>query len=260
MRRFAALVPLVLVLVLVACGGGGGESGGSDNPLVDAANATAEAGSESTSMTGIVAYDQTRLELEGEGGYNHTTEEGFQQLVVTVPTGEKPTLDEIFVRNVLWMKSDLFTAVLPEGKEWVKVDVAKAGTNLGFNFKALMGTTPADVLRQLQRTSPPIEELGEEEIDGVETTHYRASIDTAKIPRGDNLQRLADARYRPIDVWVDGDDLVRQVRLDYTAKVDPAMATRATVRLTMKLFDFGTTVDVEPPPANLVVDSTESVR
>jgi hypothetical protein len=254
MRRWLLLAPLALVLA--ACGGGG--SKGSGNPLVDAANATAEAGSESTSMTSTVAYEQTRLELEGEGGYNHATDEGYQHLTVTVPTGDTPVLDEIFVQNVLWMKSELFSAALPEGKEWLKVDIGKAGMRLGFNFKAVMGTTPADVLKQLQRTSEPIETVGEEEIDGVETTHYRASIDPAKIPAADRLQRLSGSRYRPIDVWVDGDDLVRQVRFDYTAKVDPAQTTRARVRLTMKLFDFGTTVDVEPPPASLVVDATEA--
>ena len=36
------------------------------------------------------------------------------------------------------MKSTLFASALPAGKEWVKVDINKAGKNLGFNFKALM--------------------------------------------------------------------------------------------------------------------------
>ena len=49
---------------------------------------------------------------------------------------------------------------------------------------------------------------------------------------------------------------MRQVRLDYTAKIDPATDIRAHVRLTMKLDDFGTTVDVEPPAADITVDAT----
>jgi hypothetical protein len=58
---------------------------------------------------------------------------------------------------------------------------------------------------------------------------------------------------------VDGDGLVRQVKFDYTTLVDPAQAPRARVLLTMKLSDFGETVDVEPPPAKTVVDVTAPV-
>jgi hypothetical protein len=49
------------------------------------------------------------------------------------------------------------------------------------------------------------------------------------------------------------------VRLDYTAKADPTRPERAHAVITMKLLDFGATVDVEPPPAGLVVDATDPV-
>ena len=42
-----------------------------------------------------------------------------------------------------------------------------------------------------------------------------------------------------------------------TAIVDPSQTVRARVKLQMKLSDFGATVDVDPPPANLVVDATD---
>ena len=92
-----------------------------------------------------------------------------------------------------------------------------------------MGQTPADVLKQLQRTATPVKTIGTETIDGVETTHYRAAIDTRKIPAADKFQKLTRSVYKPIDVWVDGDGRVRQVRFDYTTKIDPAMAPRARV-------------------------------
>ena len=255
MRRVLLLLA-PLALVLAACGGGGKTTSGSGNPLVDAANATAEAGSETTSMTGKVILPAQTLALRGNGGYDHATDEGWQHVVVTVPGAGSPTIDEIFVKGVLWMKSILFTDSLPSGKQWVKVDINKAGKNLGFNFKALMGQTPTDVLKQLQRTATPVKTVGTEEIDGVETTHYRAAIDTRKIPAADNFQKLTKATYKPIDVWVDEDGRVRQARFDYTAKVDPSMAARARVVLTMKLSEFGATVDVEPPAAKLVVDAS----
>lgn len=251
MRKLLLLVPVALILV--ACGGGKStESSG--NALLDAAEATAAAESELTSMTGKVILPTRTLTLKGDGGYAHTTDEGWQHVDVSIPGAGDASIDEIFVKGVLWMKLDLFAEVLPTGKQWVKVDLATAGRGLGFNFKALMGQTPADVLKQLRRTATPVTTVGTEEIDGVETTHYRAAIDTTKIPAADNFQKLTTAAYKPIDVWVDEDGQIRQVKFDYTTKIDPAAPERARVLLTMKLADYGTTVDVVPPAANLVVD------
>jgi hypothetical protein len=257
MRRVLLLAPLAFMLA--ACGGGGKSASSSGNPLVDAAKATAAAESEKDATTGTVSYGTSKLLLNGQGGYNHTTDEGWQHLVLTVPGVGRPSLDEIFVKNVLWMKSPLFSRTLPKGKEWVKVDLEQAGKNLGFDFKALMGQTPADALTELERTSTPVTKIGTETIAGVETTHYRAAIDPRKIPAADTFQKLTAAAYKPIDVWVAKDGRVAQVRFDYTAKVDPAKPQRARVLLTMKLSDFGETVDVAPPAPGLVVDAAAPV-
>ncbi len=259
MRRLARLLPLAsLVLALAACGGGGEEEQ-STTPLLDAAEATAAAGTQMTATTATITYTVNALRLQGEGGYNHTTDEGWQHVTLRLPAGAA-TMDQVFVRSSLWMKSDeLFGADLPSGKQWLKYDANKAGADSGFNFKALMGQTPADVLKQLQRAKEPPTEVGSALVDGEETTHYRAPIDTKKIPAADNLQRLTKSVYKPIEVWVDEDGLVRQVRFDYTALVDPAEPVRARVRMTMKLSDYGATVDVEQPAASLVVDATAPV-
>jgi hypothetical protein len=253
MRRLLLLAPLAIALA--ACGGGGSE--GSGNPLLDAADATVEAGSELTATTASVTYPNAKIALKGEGGYNHATDEGWQHMTLTVPTGTGQ-MDQVFLRSALWMKSaDIFGSDLPADRPWLKFDSNTANSESGFNFKGLMGQTPADVLKQLQRTDAAVTEVGTAMIDGVETTHYRAKIDPKKVPKADNLQRLSGLALKPIDVWVDGDDLVRQVRFDYTTRVYFDQPMRARVRMTMKLSDFGATVDVEPPPAKSVVDATE---
>jgi hypothetical protein len=251
MRR---LLPLsLLVVVLAACGGGG--SSGSGNPVADAAIATKAAGTELTKTDAKVTYPEQTFTL---AGYNHATGEGWQHLTLTVQAAQR-VIDEAFIGNVLWMKSDLFASLLPAGKEWLKVDTAKAGKQLGFNFKGLMGETSADVLAQLQRTAVPVTTIGKETVDGVDTTHYRASIDPKKVPANDRIQKLTASAYKPVDVWVDGDHLVRQVKLDFTTKAYTNQAMRAHVLLTMKLSDFGATVDVEPPTPSTVVDVTAPV-
>jgi hypothetical protein len=251
MRRLLLLAPLVLVLA--ACGGGGDE--GSGNPLADAADETAAQVSELTTTNSKVVTPEDTLVLAGQGGYNHETAEGWQHYTVTV-TGAKPALDEVSIGNVLWLKSDLFASILPAGKEWIKLDMTKATKDLGFNAKGLLSTTPGDVLSQLQRTKTPVQTIGEETIDGVDTTHYRSTVDPKKMPAADRLQKLTSPAYKPIDAWVDDDGLLRQVKLDYTTKVATNDAARAHVTLTMKLHDFGATVDVEAPAAGTVVDAT----
>ena len=57
-------------------------------------------------------------------------------------------------------------------------------------------------------------------------------------------------------MWVDGDNHVRQVKLDYTTNAYLNPSQRAHVLLTMKLAEFGATVDVERPAASTVVDAT----
>jgi hypothetical protein len=246
----------LLVLVLVACGGkkASDESG----PIATAVEKTTEEGSEKTTTTGSVVLAGQTLRFHGQGGFDHATQEGYQELDVSVPGGGTTSVDEVFIGNVFWLKSPLFENTLPSGKEWFKVDLARANRLLGFNFKALLGQTPDDALELLGRTAEPVTTVGEEEIDGVQTTHFRARIDPRKVPAKDKLQQLSAAVYQPVDVWIDGGDLVRQVRLDYTAKADPAKPQRAHAVITMKLGDFGLTVDVEPPPASLVVDAAAS--
>jgi hypothetical protein len=254
MRR---LLPLALfALLLAACGGGG--SSGSGNPVADAVTATEKQVTELSHTTGKVTYPEQTFSLAGEGGWNHQTNEGWQHLTLMVQSAKR-VLDEAFIGNVMWLKSDLFSSVLPSGKEWLKVDTAKAGKKLGFNFKGLLGESNADVLRQLERTATPVKTIGKETVDGVETTHYRATIDPKKIPKTDRIQKFTSPAYKPIDVWVDGHDLVRQVKLDYTTKAYTNQAMRAHVLLTMKLSDFGTTVDVEPPAPSTVIDVTAPV-
>jgi hypothetical protein len=255
MRRLVLLFPLAFALA--GCGGGGGnEKKSTDNPLVEAAQKTADAVSEATTTTATVRYPGRTLRFEGRGGYNHRTDEGWQHLQVVLP-GVTGAMDEIFIKHALWMKSaELLGNDLPTGVEWLKYDVNKARKGSGPIFKTLLGQSAGDVLAQLRRTKPSVKTVGTETIHDVETTHYRAAIDPNKAPKTDRFQALTKAVYKPVDVWVDEDGLVRQVRLAYTTNIDPANDVRANVRLTIKLDDFGTTVDVEPPGADITVEAT----
>jgi hypothetical protein len=253
------LVPAAGVAAVLALAGCGGTKAENTDPIGTAVEKTIEQGSERTSVNGTVTLQGRPLQLTGQGGFDHVKQEGYQELEVTVPGSGSSRVDEVFVKSAFWLKSPLFTGSLPKGRQWVKVDLRRAGRSLGFNFKALLGQTPDDALEQLRRTGTGVSEVGEEEIDGVQTTHYRAPVDPRKVPANDKMQRLTAASYKPVDVWIDGDDLVRRIRLDFTARADPAQPVRAHAVITMTLSDFGAPIDVEPPAASLVVDATAPV-
>ncbi len=100
------------------------------------------------------------------------------------------------------------------------------------------------------------EVVGEEEVRGERTTHYRGTYDVARALRGARgLQQAAlrsslgvaagSVTQAPYDVFLDGDGRLR--RLTQTIEV-PSGAQTLTVTSTLELYDFGVPVIVASPP------------
>jgi hypothetical protein len=254
-KRFWLVAPLALALV--ACGGSKSALDPND-PLGSAATNTEEAGTHKMGLTARVTLGSQTVALTGEGAFDEAARRGRLDLTLTIPGAGTAELDEVFNKASIFVKSPLFAQALPPGKQWIRIDAAKAGEQVGFNFKAIMGQTPTEVLAHLRRASTDVTEVGEEDLNGVATTHYRAEIDIDKLV-ADRVQKLTDASYKPIDVWVDDEGRVRRVKLDFTSKVDPTAAARTHSVLTVDFSDFGTEVDVQVPPARQVVEATDTV-
>jgi hypothetical protein len=70
------------------------------------------------------------------------------------------------------------------------------------------------------------------------------------------LKQRANVEKVPVEVWVDEDGLVRREVLRYEdMRFAPGQTGDMTIR--MELYDFGVTVDVEPPPGDQVTDLGE---
>jgi hypothetical protein len=158
-------------------------------------------------------------------------------------------IDEVLDGTIVYMKSPLFAAALPAGKTWLKLDLAKVGKSQGIDLSQLMGQDPAQSFAQLQ-ASGQVTKVGDETIDGVDTTHYRGRIDLSKLPQGAKVAALAHAKYGPYDVWIGKDDgYVRRVRSSYTLQ-------QQSIGLTMNFSDFGKDVSVNVPAAAETADAT----
>jgi len=279
-----ALVAAFLVLLVAACGGdeGGGdganavsESAPAQERVAAAAAATTDAGTSKLSFSAAVTVpsegkaEEARLTGEGEFDYEarrgRLTYDLGQLLEAEGQASADGEAEVVFDRSVLYLRFPTLARVLPRGKEWVRLDLEKLGAMQGVDLTQLsqLNQNPSQLLDYLRATSSEIEEVGEEDVRGDPTTHYRARIDLDKVPEQvpedaraavrasiDALQRQLGSSTLPVDVWIDDDGRVRRFQQAISAQ-------GSDVELTVELYDFGTDVDVSAPPERETVNLAE---
>ncbi|MFN8169883.1 MAG: LppX_LprAFG lipoprotein [Candidatus Nanopelagicales bacterium] len=221
-----------------------------------ATDATARTGSASVRLTisATTADGATqKAEVRGAAALDGSTAD----LTATLPAGEGGAplvVRQRVVDGVGYVKVE-GSDVLPS--TWIKLDPATLPDGLGDGLGAAVGgsgtdavTAPLDALRQVA----DVTKVGAEEIDGIATTHYRATLDPAKIAAamaglpGAGLRTGAAAT--PVDLWVDADGHVVRV----TQKVD-AGPSAGSLTWTLDLREFGTRLDVRAPSGAVDVGS-----
>ena len=167
--------------------------------------------------------------------------------MVASSTGAQ-AMEIILLDQVMYMKSpDMGT-----GDQYLQIDLSDPNSLFGMLGKA----TDPEVMFQALKTPEKLELVGEEEVDGVATHHYRISIDPA-----DYLEAMdfptAMKEFLPqemvTEMWVDGDNLPRKfaqtIETPSQAGGDPVPSTTEGT-----YSDFGQDVDIEAPPADQISD------
>jgi LppX_LprAFG lipoprotein len=250
--RKALLV--LIVLPLAACGGGSKSSGQPSNmtPVAyvkSAAAKTAKTSSEHVTLKGSVTVGATLVTIDGTGGFDNAKKRGSMHADFSAG-GLSGTLDEVLNGATIYLQSPLLTSNLPKGKTWLKLDLQKAAPK-GIDLSALTTQSPTKLLSQLQAAGN-VTKVGDETINGTATTHYRAQLEVAKLPK---IAALAHATYGPLDIWIGKDDgYVRRMHMSYTIKA--ASASSQSVVITVDFSDFGKSVSVSVPAASATADGT----
>lgn len=147
-------------------------------------------------------------------------------------------------------------------KPWVRLS---GGERSGIDDFA-MGpnrNTPTSMVEALRGAGVDVTDLGTEQVGGVDTTHYRATIDPAKaaeqLPadKRDEFRKglqSADAQPIPFDIWVDGQDRVRRIEATFSGGAEPGTAT-----ITAEFGGYGEPQQIEIPPADQVQDAPKGV-
>ena len=231
MRR----LPLFLApLALAACGGGGGTSTPvTGDPLGVALSKTLAQGSEKVTMEGTVDLSGQSVSVKGDGAFNRSG--GTLHLHLDLPAIGATTVDELVVDKATWISSPLLASSL-HGKHWLKL---KGSTVLGFNVGVFAGVTPTSAFAVL-KNDDKLALLGTDTLNGVSTKHYHVVLNMTN----------HDTRYNSADVWVDGQNLIRRVKLDFNANIASAGGDKTHAILTIDYSDFGTAVTATPPPAS----------
>ena len=152
-----------------------------------------------------------------------------------------------------------------EGARWTKVDAA--ALTGGATGPVPSSTNPLDSFEQLRAVDAEIEEVGEEDVRGTSTTHFRTRLDMSRIL--DSLpperrpalgsveaERLSSMEDVDVDVWLDDRDRPRRQRMAFQLPSPDGTTPAGTMTITIEAFDFGTPVDIDLPPAELVDEGT----
>jgi hypothetical protein len=275
-RRAFALV--VLALPLAACGG----DVTSIDPVAQAAATSAKAHTMKVdiatrmSAPGLGAPIAVRASGDVDNdGHRIRTSIDMSSVEHLMPTGGDPADfrgeqigDFSNGQAVVYMNLPFMTKLLPQQKPWIKLDLQAAAKTAGIDISQFtqFSSDPAQLLDYL-RASGDVKEVGSETIDGVKTTHYRATIDFDRYPSlvpparraavrraVAALRRLTHVRLQPVDVWIGDDKLVRKL---HEAFAETVQGQHLSLDLTMKFHDFNAPVSITIPAAADTADISQ---
>src|SRR5947208_2403784 len=197
--RALAAPAVVLALVLAGCGGGGtnasnqqgqndqSNGGPAQSAIAAAATKTSNAGSARVSFTATVnAPGQKVVSFDGNGSLDYRTKRGkltydISKLIGTTGlSGGNGRAEVIIEDQIIYMKFPLLTQQIPGGKDWIKLDLQKLSKAQGFNLGSLAQLSqsdPTQALQYLRAASSDVQTVGKEQVRGVETTHYKLTVD-----------------------------------------------------------------------------------
>ena len=275
--RSAAICAAIGALALTGCG-----SSNAGRPSATSGNAIARAAYVSGNTSGYKLAMTLKESLPSLGGAITGTGSGAFDLAhhtgsltlnfalpASVATLGKLTLHEVITAQTLYLELPaVFASRLPGGKPWLEVNLAQAAKASGIQgISSLTGgpasANPAQFLQYLRATSAAgLRNLGSATVDGIQTTHYRSSISLSKVPDAmpaadraaakqtiSSLESLTGLHQLPVDVWVDSQNLVRQLKLAYTATVSGQSVTSV---IQLDFTSYGPQPSPAIPPAGQV--------
>jgi hypothetical protein len=279
MRLASAAVALCAAAVLAAgCGSAAEKVTLGD--IEQAANRTEEVGTARVSFKGSVTFNhdhEQRYEFKGRGVVDWTTGSSKAFAVYKYPNQLQefikqqfggPANAELILDQsdgvVLYIRFPFLGKHMP--KKWLKADLVKIGKAYGLDLERLKETkqsNPETMLAYL-KDAVGVRKVGTDLVRRQVTTHYSTVVKAETIveqaPKDQReamrkYLRLMGVKTYPVDIWVDRDGVVTRLATELEYKLPDGEYVK--MKLSEEYFDFGVEVDIQPPPANQVLDVTK---
>ena len=269
-------IVVALALTLSGCG-----SGGSSSHTTAAASSPGAAVVRAADVTGSASGYRFHATVDltgGTGGVKDT----MTGTILRAPNrgsielhqrllGRSSTIDERYSGRTFWVSaSGIPDASQLTDRPWLKYDVNSTLDQLGLGGLPNGSSDPTEFLTYLKAVGGRAHALGTAQIDGVQTTHYAATVDLDRYPEVLPAARRAPARRAvrrliatlgshrlQVQVWIDGHHLTRRMAMSF-----PECVSREHLHVAMvvDLSDFGTQANVTLPSASRSYDITPLVN
>ncbi|MGW7002847.1 hypothetical protein ACWGCW_08460 [Streptomyces sp. NPDC054933] len=280
LRKAAAAVAVIAALGTVsACGGGksasaqqSGAPTGGQQPVVASAISALLKVKSSTDQAHSAKVDEDSAmgalgALHASGAFDWS--DGMQgDLLVTSSASSSP-IGAMGISEYRYTKDALYShfgdqmAQAMGGKHWMKYSydqLDKQGAAGRAMHQQIANNNPNQTVLMLI-ASGDVKVVGKENVRGVDATHYSGTVDVAKLTTQttpglskadqDQLKQqlsTVGATTDQIDIWVNGDNLV-------VKKTERTHTTKGDFNQTVYYSDYGTSVNVTPPPAPDTADA-----
>jgi hypothetical protein len=277
------LVCLAAGAAIAGCGSSSSNSSSAGNQVVRAAYVSTAAAGYRMRFDMAISSPALPAPIKalGTGGFNVQQHSGA--LTLAMDFGSIPEISRVLGSSTFVMRElidgqtiyvklpDALTGRIPQlaGKPWVKVDLATAGgaagvPGVGSLINNPASSDPAQFLSWL-RAAGSVTKVGSESVNGIPTTHYRAVIDLDKVastlPAASRseaqaaiagLEKTTNLHQLTAGVWVDGQNLVRRIRMLLHESTAAAQGVDAAI--TVDIVGYGPQPVPGPPPASQVTD------
>jgi hypothetical protein len=276
-----ALISLASV-ALAACGS---SSSTSTTHTVSLTRAAFVSGSSPGSKIAMTMQESVpgvgQIAMTANGNFSTASRTGAMTMRMTLPSAAAAQagigtlqMQVVLVPGTFYMKLPASLASkIPGGKPWWKINLNQVGKLAGIpGLSSLMSGTsnlsdPGQYVNFLRATSNgSVKNLGSATVNGMNTTHYRARIDFAKLPNAVPANERAAAqqlvaalqkrgvapRGLPVDAWIDSKNLIRRVRLAYAQPLPNGQS--ANVAIKVDYLDYGPQPAPTVPPASQTLD------
>ncbi len=231
--------------------------GGSDNASAEEAVATAATQTTAQSADMSMSIDVKLMGLQegvtANGAFDFAHKLGTMTMTIPV-NGTQYTEQEIMDGSTVYVNVGGLSSGLAPTKPWISVPTSQ----LNSSGSALNTLDPTSLLQQLQSSGGTVTSLGQTTYQGTSVTEYAATLPASammgqvgKLPS--SLQQSVSGLNLPdmhMNIYVTQDNLLKALSVpSYSVSFS---GQTMSIGMTMVLSNYGTAVNVTPPPADQV--------